>query len=119
MATLTKKMKQMKEALPDKELFPLDEAMESARTQIGTLQERLPSTFLWRVPSDCPLELILAGETLFAGGEDQVAAYDVIDGREVWTASVEGRAYGLAVAEGRLLVSTDLGNIICFCNASN
>ena len=97
----------------------LDEAMESARTQIGALHERLPNTFLWRVPSDCPLELILAGDTLFAGGEDQVAAYDLVDGREVWTASVEGRAYGLAVAGGRLLVSTDLGNIICFCHVSN
>jgi len=95
----------------------LDTTIESARTQIAVLQERLPSTFLWRVPSDCPFELILAGETLVAGGEGKVVAYEMATGREIWTASVEGRAYGLAVSEGRLLVSTDLGRIICFAAA--
>ncbi|UCD53403.1 MAG: PQQ-binding-like beta-propeller repeat protein, partial [Phycisphaerales bacterium] len=74
---------------------------------------------LWRVPSDCPFELILAGDTLIAGGEDKVAAYEAATGREVWTASVEGRAYGLAVSQGRLLVSTDLGRIVCFTAGSN
>ncbi|UCD51500.1 MAG: PQQ-binding-like beta-propeller repeat protein [Phycisphaerales bacterium] len=97
----------------------LDKATESARAQIAVLQERLPDTFLWRVPSDCPFELILAGDTLIAGGEDKVAAYETATGREVWTASVEGRAYGLAVSQGRLLVSTDLGRIVCFTAASN
>ncbi len=95
----------------------LDEEIESARKEIVMLQERLPSSFLWRVPSDCSLELILAGETLLAGGKDKVAAYETATGREIWSASVEGRAYGLAVSEGRLLVSTDLGRIICFAAA--
>jgi len=97
----------------------LDEAIESARAQIGMLQERLPDTFLWRVPSDCPLELILASDTLIAGGEDKVTAYEAATGREAWTATVEGRAYGLAVSQGRLLVSTDLGRIVCFSAVSN
>ena len=97
----------------------LDTEIESAGKQIVMLQERLPSSFLWRVPSDCPFELILAGETLFAGGEGTVAAYEVATGREIWTDSVEGRAYGLAVSEGRLFVSTDLGGIVCFAAAHN
>ena len=92
----------------------LDKEIKSAGQQIAMLQERLPSTFLWRIPSDCPLELILAGEMLLAGGEGKVAAYETATGREIWTDVVEGRAYGLAVSEGRLLVSTDLGRIICF-----
>jgi len=92
----------------------LDTEMASAATLIAVLQERLPSSFLWRVPSDCPFELILAGETLFAGGEGVVVAHELATGREIWTASVEGRAYGLAVSQGRLLVSTDLGKIVCF-----
>jgi len=92
----------------------LDKEIKSAEKQIAMLQERLPSTFLWRVPSDCPLELILAGETLVAGGEGKVAAYEIATGREIWTDSVEGRAYGLAVSEGRLLISTDLGGIVCY-----
>jgi outer membrane protein assembly factor BamB len=95
----------------------LDDEIESIRGQVAILEERLPSCFIWQMPSDCPLELILAGEILVAGGEDKVAAYNVATGREVWTASVEGRAYGLAVAGGRLFVSTDLGRIACFAVA--
>ena len=57
--------------------------------------------------------MILAGETLFAGGEGVVVAHELATGRELWRASVEGRAYGLAVSQGRLLVSTDLGKIVC------
>jgi len=58
--------------------------------------------------------LILAGQTLFAGGEGQVVAHDLRTGNELWKASVAGRAYGLAVSDGKLLVSTDLGRIVCF-----
>jgi outer membrane protein assembly factor BamB len=65
---------------------------------------------------DCaqPHSLILAGNTLFAGGNDEVAAYSTIDRKQIWTAKVNGAALGLAVAHGRLLVSTDKGAIHCF-----
>jgi outer membrane protein assembly factor BamB len=63
------------------------------------------------------LTLLLAGGTLFAGGKAKVAAHDAATGRELWTHSVRGRAYGLAVANGALLVSTDLGSIVCFRSA--
>ncbi len=96
----------------------LDREIVSIGKQIPDLQKQLPACFLWRVASDCPLELILAGKTLFAGGEDKVAAYEAATGREIWTESVEGRAYGLAVAQGCLFVSTDLGHIICFGTAA-
>lgn len=92
----------------------LDREITSIGQQVPNLQKQLPSCFLWRVASDCPLELILAGQTLFAGGEDKVAAYETATGREIWTDSVEGRAYGLGVAQGHLFVSTDLGRIVCF-----
>ena len=92
----------------------LNAEIESAGSQIAILAEQLPSAFLWRVDCDCPFELILAGETLLAGGEDKVTAYEIGTGREIWTDSVEGRAYGLAVSQGRLFVSTDLGHIVCF-----
>lgn len=97
----------------------LDEEIESIGSQVASLQKQLPSCFLWRVPCDCPLELILAGQTLIAGGEDKVAAYEVATGRQAWTGSVDGRAYGLAVAQGSLFVSTDLGRIVCFQSPAN
>jgi outer membrane protein assembly factor BamB len=58
--------------------------------------------------------LILAGETLFAGGDDLVVAFDAATGTKRWSAPVTGKAHGLAVAHGRLFVSTDRGTIHCF-----
>jgi hypothetical protein len=90
-----------------------DAEIANAQAEISALEEKLPACFVWRTASDCPLTLILAGDTLFAGGEGKVAAYEVATGEETWTASVEGRAYGLAAAGGSLFVSTDLGRIVC------
>jgi len=76
--------------------------------------DRASGTARWSIPSDCPHALILAGTVLFAGGTNRVAAYNTVDGAELWSATVEGRARGLAVAGGRLFVSTDTGNIHMF-----
>ena len=114
---LQKQRKKLAANADDAERERLDSEIESIRKQIPVLQKQLPSCFLWRVASDCPLELILAGDTLFAGGEGKVTAYETTAGREVWTGSVEGRAYGLAVSQGGLLVSTDRGRILCFRHA--
>ena len=51
---------------------------------------------------------------LFAGGENIVSASNTETGVEVWARPVRGRALGLAVSNGRLLVSTDEGIIHCF-----
>jgi outer membrane protein assembly factor BamB len=61
-----------------------------------------------------PYAFITAGNTHFCGGEDEVAAYAVENARQLWSAPVDGRAYGLAVAGGCLLVSTDQGCVYCF-----
>lgn len=71
---------------------------------------------MWNVQSSYPYELILAGDTLFGGGNDQVAAISTANGTVLWTAPVNGRVRGLAVANGRLFVSTDLGAIHSFRN---
>jgi outer membrane protein assembly factor BamB len=65
------------------------------------------------------LALILAGDALFAGGENTVTAYRTSDGQQVWTGSVEGGAFALAAANGRLYASTDRGVIHCFAPQSN
>ncbi|MCK4293284.1 MAG: PQQ-binding-like beta-propeller repeat protein [Planctomycetes bacterium] len=69
---------------------------------------------IWSVPSSHPYELILAGDTLFAGGDDEVAAISTGDGSVLWTAPVEGRVRSLAVANEGLYISTDKGAIHCF-----
>lgn len=72
----------------------------------------------WRAPCPCTDSLILAGDTLVAGGANTVMAFDAATGRATWSAPVAGKARGLAVADGRLLVSTDTGGIHCFVAGS-
>lgn len=60
------------------------------------------------------LSLVVTGEHVILGGPGRVTAYRKSDGEPVWTQSVGGDPRGLAVAEGRLLVSTDAGTIECF-----
>jgi len=76
--------------------------------------DRKSKATLWKTPSTCAEELILAGGVLFAGGTDRVAAIAADTGETVWFGDVEGAAKGLAVAGGRLLVSTDRGLIYSF-----
>ena len=49
-----------------------------------------------------------------AGGNERVVALNSKNGKESWRAAVDGRAYGLSVADEMLYVSTDKGVIHCF-----
>ncbi|HNT16115.1 MAG TPA: PQQ-binding-like beta-propeller repeat protein [Verrucomicrobiota bacterium] len=76
--------------------------------------DRTTRTPVWSRSAHYPYTLIMAGPTLFAGGDDEVAAFDSATGNKLWSSPVSGRAYGLAVASGRLFVSTDTGYIYSF-----
>ena len=76
-----------------------------------------PAPDTWKQPCRHWYALILAGGLLIAGGDSEVAAYAAKTGKVAWRVPVKGRAYGLAVANGRLLVSTDQGAIHCFAAA--
>ena len=82
--------------------------------ELNALPPKMEACYLWKIAGDCPHDLILAGKTLFAGGDDRVAAFDTTTGKMLWSAAVTGKAHGLAVANGRLLVSTDCGTIHSF-----
>jgi outer membrane protein assembly factor BamB len=68
----------------------------------------------WSAPHDRAYAMILAGSTLVVGGQDTVTAIAADTGRIVWQDQVEGQARSLAVADGRLLVSTTTGQITCY-----
>lgn len=68
----------------------------------------------WAVPSAYRYSLILADGTLFAGGDDEVAAFSIETGEKLWSGAVNGRACGLAAANRKLYVSTDMGSIHVF-----
>ncbi len=87
-------------------------AADEKRTAEVTADKR--SWLKWEVPCQNPYELILAGKTVFVGSEDHVVAYDSAEGKQMWTGDVDGKAYSLAVSDGRLFVGTDKGTIHCF-----
>lgn len=66
------------------------------------------------IPAEYPYAFIGAADVRIGGGDCKVAAFSVKDASQVWQVAVEGKAYSLAVARGRLLVSTDAGHIYCF-----
>ncbi len=61
-----------------------------------------------------PAALIVAGDSVVVGGQDGVMTVDLATRAVVWKGEVAGAACGLAVAHGRLFVSTDRGRIYCF-----
>jgi outer membrane protein assembly factor BamB len=88
--------------------------LEALKLKIAECTMALPGCTRWEVPCEDPFALILAGDLLFAGGEERVAAYGTEDGRLLWQARTPGRVYGLAAAGGRLFASTETGAICCF-----
>lgn len=58
--------------------------------------------------------VIAAGAHVIAGGSNSVVAVDTATGKAAWTGKVDGVVKGLAVANGRLVVSTDNGRLHCF-----
>ncbi|MBM4025027.1 MAG: methyltransferase domain-containing protein [Planctomycetes bacterium] len=91
--------------------------IEDLNTRIGTLDAAMKACYLWTTEGSYPYAMIVAGKMLLLGGGNEVAAVDCENGTVVWKGRVEGRAYGLAVAQQSLYVSTDTGRIHCFRHA--
>lgn len=93
---------------------------EALDDEIKNLLSEADKCYLWKQKLPMPFGLIKAGKLLIVGLENRVVAVDSAAGKEVWSSPVKGKAYGLAVANGCLFVSTDIGNICCFTSfASN
>ena len=73
----------------------------------------------WSREVDEPLELIMAGETLFVGGRDHVSAIDSKTGSLLWSEKTDGRVFGLAIAKNHLICSTDSGHVQVFAPKGN
>lgn len=68
----------------------------------------------WKTSVEAFSALIATRNLVFGGGDEFVVALDAKNGKEVWRAPIEGKAAGLAVAGGKLLVSSDTGRVYCF-----
>jgi len=68
----------------------------------------------WRAKCKHSGAMALTKNLLLTGGKNAVTAFDITSGKKAWSAKVDGKTKGLAVANGRLLASTDTGKIYCF-----
>ncbi len=68
----------------------------------------------WEVDCGRAFEVAAAGSAVIVGGDKVVTVFNAANGKKLWSAAVPGEARGLAVADGRLIVSTDYGRIVCF-----
>ena len=93
------------------------EQLAAAEKELEQLQrENIVPSVKWSVSSRSDAELILCENLVIAGGRGTVSAYNRNNGEPVWDVKVDGKASGLAVADGRLYVSTDTGKIYCFAS---
>ncbi len=71
-------------------------------------------TALWSAPVSRPLVGVATANAAIVGGDGEVTAHALADGKPLWKGVITGRTASLAVADGRLFVSNDRGGIIVF-----
>ncbi|MEW6237985.1 MAG: PQQ-binding-like beta-propeller repeat protein [Candidatus Omnitrophota bacterium] len=102
----------------EKDRQQLDDAIEALVLKIGRNGDEIKSLqregFLWNYPAKDLCSIIASGNTVIAGGKEIVIGVDSQNGKEKWRNSIQGNAAGLAVADKRLIVSSDAGPIYCF-----
>lgn len=90
-------------------------AIDRAAYDTGGRKRPVPKAVVqWSYAGSNLQAIIVAGPHVLVGGVNAVFALDAATGREIWKSKVEGEAKGLAIANGRLVVSTDEGRIHCF-----
>ncbi len=75
---------------------------------------RLESQTEWMTELSANEVIVVSGKIIYAGGEDRVVAIDSDSGEVRWQAVTDSRVRGLAVANGRLFVSSIDGKVRCF-----
>lgn len=98
------------------------EKAKAARAEIKTLQDEnkklAKAGLIWEQATPARDALIVAGDKVVVGGQDQVLILDEKSGKVLETLNVKGQARGLAVSDGQLVVSTSAGEIIAFRTAT-
>lgn len=84
----------------------------SAKKGVSPVRKLQASFEIARVHTD--QSVVVAGGQVVAGGPNLVSLVDLRRKSESWSATVNGTVLGLAVADKRLFVATDTGDIYCF-----
>lgn len=87
--------------------------------EVKRLEAALAQSFRWNTACTADQALILCGDALIVGGKGQVAVFAAASGKALWSAQVDGNVKGLAAADQRLYVSTDVGRVHCFASGAS
>ena len=109
LSKITEEIRKQKKA--KKDVTSYLNKITSLKLKIDALKN---TEFLWQAAINKPIAVIKTANAIIIGEEDKVSAFRVSDGSKLWEHAVEGKPYGLSVAESNLYVSTDNGNIYCF-----
>ena len=92
----------------------IEEQIKSTEDSIAKLNSEASLIKEWKQPVKDAKSIILAGNTLFVGRENEVLAIHASTGSIDWNMSVDGVVHGIVAANGFLLATTDKGRIYCF-----
>jgi outer membrane protein assembly factor BamB len=87
------------------------EKLAEATRQMAELAQQ---GILWRSEFVAESAMALIGNAVIVGGTDEVRAFDLANGRLLWSAKTDGEVRGLAAAADRLFVSTTTGSIFAY-----
>lgn len=92
----------------------LDQTLDELMAVEALLADTASNGILWKQKIPPVYVMILAGDILILGGENEVFALRATDGTRVWQGKTGGKVYSLAIVNGQLFASTDSGVIHCF-----
>ncbi|MCA9207025.1 MAG: PQQ-binding-like beta-propeller repeat protein, partial [Planctomycetales bacterium] len=100
------------------ELFLKRSSLRSNREKLAEVDREMAELaqagILWRSPFVAESSMALAGNAVVVGGLDELRAFAVDSGDELWKARVDSEVRGIAIANGRVLASTTNGSIYAF-----
>ncbi len=103
-----------KKPVQENEIGALKKKITQTRSEIPRWKTAGKAAEKWSSLQSIPSAMALGGDHLILGGDGRVTAVLAASGEKQWETKVKGRVYGLVIANGRLIVSTDLGHIYCF-----
>ena len=108
---------------PDPNLH--DEGLDYTRTRPGGKLIPKPAWMTplpyqkWQADVGQVFVMLQAGDTILAGGRDQISAVDANDGRILWQEKIDGDARGVCAVDETFLVSSTAGKIYCFGDSAS
>ena len=93
--------------------------LDKTAAELKTLEANPDLGVRWSVPCRASEALSIERSMVLVGGDGVTVGLDPATGKDVWGTKLQGKARGIAIAGGRVFVSTDDGAIHCFVSGSD